>query len=142
MSAPTPKIYHQTDLLLPLATPDLVISELLDTPQIGKLEARLLATGESSGWADAVRERTEQLMLIQPALSCKQIRDKIRKEVWEGWDEASVVEKQCHLDVPSSGRCEIAGKFLLSLPTRLFKEDIKDKVQGCSMGVTSLGETR
>lgn len=87
-----------------------------------ELDAHLLAVGETTGWADVVRERARQLMQSQPELSCKQLIDGVTAEIWAGWVEVPPVAKRCPLDVVSLGKRKRAGKFLPSPIARLLQE--------------------
>lgn len=67
---------------LSLKTRDLIISTLLATSTIQKVNNRLLTTCQAAGWVDAVRQRTLQLLRGGQCATYKEVMDVLLEEAW------------------------------------------------------------
>lgn len=71
---------------LSLELRDSIIATLLHSSSIQKLNNHLLADCQATGWVDAVRKRTLQLLRTEKCATYKEVMDVLMKEIWEGWD--------------------------------------------------------
>lgn len=86
MSRPSSILYPQ-DSAFPLKTDDTIIAQLVATSTIQRLNKSLVSASEASGWVDAVRRRTLQLIQSGQFKTYKQVMNKLMGEVWEDFDE-------------------------------------------------------
>lgn len=79
-------IHYPRDLPLPLKTRDSIIAALMAKSAIQELDKRLLATCEATGWIEAMRQRTQEILRTMPSPSFEKVKGALMAEVWEGYD--------------------------------------------------------
>ena len=84
VSARRIKISYPPPASLTLETRDSIISCLLATDSIKELNNELLAASQATGWVDAVRKRTLQLLRSG---ECSKYHDIVRVVIQEAWED-------------------------------------------------------
>ena len=82
-----------------------ILATLLHTSSIKKLNNQLLADCQATGWVDAVRERTLQLLRTEKGATYEEVIDVLMNEVWEGRDRDPSSSRDRLIEAVSAGKC-------------------------------------
>lgn len=91
---------------LPPKARDLIISTLITTSAVKNLNSTLLATCQSTGWLDAVRQRALQLLRSGECTTFREVMDVLTREIWEELDRKKSDTSQIRNFISSHKRIE------------------------------------
>ncbi len=80
-------VHYPPPVPLSLESRDLIISALLSTSAVTEINTQLLTACQASGWADAVRQRTRQLLRSGECATYKEVMNVLRREALGELDE-------------------------------------------------------